>query len=356
MMRGLDENLSSGVRLSVWSQWYVGPRTCASWFLPSVHTLSQRRVWACLLILSLTVLMLLIQCGQLHSHHQCCPNKINEAPNAHVYFKEDFNIRYRHTKRRLPGCLIIGVRKGGTRALLEFLNLHPSIQAEKREMHFFDHDENYALGIDWYRKHMPFSFPDQITIEKTPAYFVSEVAPQRVYSMNESILLIIVVREPTERAISDYMQIHSNRLRKKKPHESFEELAIDETTGDVRESYNAIRRSLYHKHMERWLKWFPLSNFHFVVGENLVKDPMSELAKVEKFLGIEHKLTDEYFYYNKTRGFYCMHKETHEKCLARSKGRKHPDVDPIIVGKLHRFFRPHNQILYDLINRDFGWP
>jgi len=57
-------------------------------------------------------------------------------------------------ERRLPQCLIIGVRKGGTRALLEFLNLHPDVQAERREVHFFDNDNRYRRGIEWYRRQM----------------------------------------------------------------------------------------------------------------------------------------------------------------------------------------------------------
>ena len=56
--------------------------------------------------------------------------------------------------RRLPQCLIVGVRKGGTRALLEFLNLHPDVQAERREVHFFDNDNRYRRGLDWYRRQM----------------------------------------------------------------------------------------------------------------------------------------------------------------------------------------------------------
>ena len=346
-MNNPDEE--EGCRIRLWP----APWGVEAW-LPSLQLFTKRRLVGCLAVVTVTILMLLFQCIELHRHHQCCRAEPEEHINADLVYRQ--HIRYRHTKRRLPSCLIIGVRKGGTRALLEFLNLHPSIQAEKREMHFFDNDNNFALGLDWYRKQMPFSFADQITIEKTPAYFVSEKAPERIYAMNASVRLILVIREPTQRAISDYMQIHSNRLMKNKPHESFEELVINEETGDVRKSYNAVRRSMYHKHMERWLKWFPLSNFHFVVGENLVADPLTELAKVEKFLSIEHKLTEDYFYYNKTRGFFCIHKESHEKCLARSKGRKHPKVDPIIIGKLHDFFRPHNQIFYDLINRDFGWP
>lgn len=51
--------------------------------------------------------------------------------------------------RRLPHALIIGVKKGGTRALLEFLRLHPDIRALGTEPHFFD--RHYARGLTWYR-------------------------------------------------------------------------------------------------------------------------------------------------------------------------------------------------------------
>lgn len=61
-------------------------------------------------------------------------------------------------------CLIIGVRKCGTRALLEMLNLHPRIQKAAGEVHFFDRDENYIKGLNWYKNKMPNTFKGQITI------------------------------------------------------------------------------------------------------------------------------------------------------------------------------------------------
>jgi len=70
-------------------------------------------------------------------------------------------------------AIIIGVRKGGTRALLEMLFLHKSVQKANGEVHFFDRDDNYERGLDWYRRRMPYSFPNQITIEKSPSYFVT---------------------------------------------------------------------------------------------------------------------------------------------------------------------------------------
>lgn len=50
---------------------------------------------------------------------------------------------------RLPDAIIIGVKKGGTRALLEFLKVHPDIRAPGPEIHFFD--RHYHKGLDWYR-------------------------------------------------------------------------------------------------------------------------------------------------------------------------------------------------------------
>jgi len=51
--------------------------------------------------------------------------------------------------RRLPQAIIIGVKKGGTRALLEFLRIHPDVRAPGPEVHFFD--RHYDRELDWYR-------------------------------------------------------------------------------------------------------------------------------------------------------------------------------------------------------------
>ncbi|KAK2097695.1 Heparan sulfate glucosamine 3-O-sulfotransferase 2 [Saguinus oedipus] len=50
--------------------------------------------------------------------------------------------------KRLPQALIVGVKKGGTRAVLEFIRVHPDVRALGTEPHFFD--RNYGRGLDWY--------------------------------------------------------------------------------------------------------------------------------------------------------------------------------------------------------------
>lgn len=120
-----------------------------------------------------------------------------------------------HFERRLPQCIIIGVRKAGTRAVLEYLTLNDQIKKADNEVHFFDNDERYAFGLDYYRNQMPLTASGQIiTIEKSPAYFVTATVPERIKAMNASIKLILIIRDPVIRLISDYTQLLHNKLLK----------------------------------------------------------------------------------------------------------------------------------------------
>ncbi|XP_018803958.1 PREDICTED: uncharacterized protein LOC108978254 [Bactrocera latifrons] len=379
-------------------------------------------------------------------------------------------VHFPKTSRRLPQALIIGVRKCGTRALLEMLYLHPRIQKAGGEVHFFDRDENYMKGLEWYRKKMPHSFRGQITIEKSPSYFVSPEVPERVRAMNASIKLLLIVREPVTRAISDYTQLRShaatatlpladgpaaappspatakysansyqrrrgraidaagsgygpgagytNQQLRASQHialygktsksyvaapvydnaiggggggdegggaarnritesahttaptpgsaaaaaaaaqiasKSFEELAIF-PNGTVNESYRPLTISLYHLHLHRWLEVFPREQLLVVNGDRLIEDPVSQLKRIETFLGIEHRVTNSHFYFNETKGFYCLRYDSGDRCLRETKGRKHPHVDPVVVSKLRKFFAEHNQRFYELVGEDLGWP
>ncbi|XP_075168045.1 heparan sulfate 3-O sulfotransferase-A isoform X2 [Haematobia irritans] len=400
------------------------------------------------------------------------------SPNQQISHPMVFpsnRVHFPKTSRRLPQALIIGIRKCGTRALLEMLYLHPRIQKAGGEVHFFDRDENYMKGLEWYRKKMPHSFRGQITIEKSPSYFVSPEVPERVRAMNASIKLLLIVREPVTRAISDYTQLrshaatatlplanavneyqqqqqqqsqqHSQPQQSNSPaassssqnsgkisthsmlysklnagysssqtydnfigggggpgsggggrigagggyvygsgaggikansnskirqydgtttpspslaaaqilSKSFEELAIF-PNGTVNESYRPLTISMYHLHLHRWLEVFPREQILIVNGDRLIDDPVSQLKKIETFLGIEHRITSNHFYFNETKGFYCLRYDSGDRCLRETKGRKHPHVDPVVISKLRKFFAEHNQRFYELVGEDLGWP
>lgn len=122
-------------------------------------------------------------------------------------------------------------------------------------MHFFDDDKHYNNGIEWYRQRMPFTAEHNVVIEKTPAYYVTESVPERIYAMNASIKIILIVRDPVTRLISDYAQLASNRLKKDRRIETFEETVLY-PNGQVNASYKAIRISMFAVFFSRWIKVF----------------------------------------------------------------------------------------------------
>ncbi|XP_030018870.1 heparan sulfate glucosamine 3-O-sulfotransferase 3A1-like [Sphaeramia orbicularis] len=255
--------------------------------------------------------------------------------------------------KKLPQALIIGVKKGGTRALLEFLRVHPDIRAVGAEPHFFD--RNYDNGLEWYRDLMPKTLEGQITMEKTPSYFVTREAPARISAMSRDTKLIVVVRDPVTRAISDYTQT----LSKKPDIPSFESLTFkNRTTGLIDTSWSAIQIGIYAKHLDNWLQYFPMDQILFVSGERLISDPAGELGRVQDFLGLKRIITDKHFYFNQTKGFPCLKKaegSSKPHCLGKTKGRTHPNIDPEVVQRLRDFYRPFNMKFYQMTGRIFGW-
>ncbi|KAL4708696.1 hypothetical protein ACJJTC_017375 [Scirpophaga incertulas] len=263
--------------------------------------------------------------------------------------------------KKLPDALIIGVKKCGTRALLEFLRLHPDVRAAGSEVHFFD--KFYHKGFEWYREKMPPTVEGQITMEKTPSYWVTRSAPKRVYAMNPTVKLLAVVRDPVTRAISDYTQSASKRPSLPR----FEDLALENSSlgwGSAGRSVVAarwppVRLGLYARAFRRWLRRFPRSHLLVISGERLVGDPAAEMARVQAFLGLKQIITEKHFYFNSTKGFPCLLKSESRPtphCLGKTKGRNHPHIDPVAIERLKDFYRPFNEKFYQLTGTNFGWP
>ena len=88
------------------------------------------------------------------------------------------------------------------------------------------------------------------------------------------------------------------------------------------------------------------------------------LITVEKFLNLTSEITENNFFFNASKKFYCAREVrtrgvwqcTREKCLSKAKGRPKPPISQGTIERLAAFFTPHNKMFYDLVNRDFGWP
>jgi len=231
----------------------------------------------------------------------------------------------------------------------------------------------YIVALFACRRMMPLTTEHQLTIEKTPSYFVTTNAAERVYQMSPDVRLIVVLRDPVSRALSDYAQASA----KKPGLPRFERLAFrtaaddngrvfgfrvgNQTYGEVNSTWRALQIGLYDVHLRRWTKHFRRDRIHFVSGERLVSDPASTVAEVQRFLGLRPAITGLNFRSSAFKpGFPCLvrNPETTKsvvRCLGKTKGRRHPDVDERAVERLREFFRPHNEKLYRMTGVDFEW-
>ncbi|CAI5443568.1 unnamed protein product [Caenorhabditis angaria] len=276
-------------------------------------------------------------------------------------FRVYFPHRVRTFRKPHPDALIIGVRKGGTRALLEALNLHEAVRIVRKETHFFD--ANYTLGTGWYAEQMPqVDAEEQIIIEKTPGYFTSKNAPKRVHQLNPKMKIILIVRHPVFRTISDFTQVYYNKLEQNKtlPILSIESFKIDEKSGKevINLDYKPVSNSLYDVHFENWLKYFDLSQMHIVNGDVFRANPLNELRRLETFLQLPRQIQASQLHFDRKKGFFCfenLKKSSKIHCLGQSKGRKHREVSEKTQKKLADFFRFHNFQFFRLVNRTFSW-
>ena len=261
-------------------------------------------------------------------------------------------------RQRFPQAMIIGVGKAGTKALKVMLDLHPQIVTTPKEVHFFDHTENFAKGLQWYLHQMPATKPDEVTIEKTPE-FANTCSPERIHYFFPHVKLILVVRDPIDRAVSQYLQ----QFLKNVVNITFEEKVLTRS-GELDTQYIAINQSLYDYHLKRWLQYFSLEQMHIVHGDKISKDnPTRQLVKVAKFLNLQPYFKEEMFFFNKTKGFYCWKQPNPRKpsaaevptCLGGGKGRQHPTISEAVLEKMRVLYKPHMQEFYKLIGQEFGW-
>ena len=259
--------------------------------------------------------------------------------------------------KRMPNCIMIGVEKAGTFALLTFLSAHPQVvrNTSYTEVYFFD--RYYDKGLDWYREKMPYSLPGQVVFEKTPSYFIRSEVPARILRTIPDIRLLLIVRNPVKRSISDYVmqkEIHHGVLK------DFEKFVLH-PSGQFEPASPFIQHSLYDFYLQRWLKYFSMDQIHVIDGDAFSSNPLEELKSIEKFLALDSFFTKDMFVFNTTKQFYCLKTMNPERgniitdCLKESKGRKHPKFSPLVIKKMKSFFRPHNEHFYNMTGQHFNW-
>ncbi|VDO83488.1 unnamed protein product [Heligmosomoides polygyrus] len=191
---------------------------------------------------------------------------------------------------------------------------------------------------------MPLTTRDQLTIEKSPAYFHSKMAAERIRALNPAMKIIIVVRDPVMRAISDYTQASSKR-KALGVMPTFEDMAVGQCAPWLKTNCSSKVGgvNILKSFVFRWLDNFPMEQIHIVDGERLVTQPALEVSRTERFLGLEPVVKPEHFGVDPVKRFPCVRRpDASLHCLGKTKGRKHPHVRDDVIRRLRRFYEPEN--------------
>ena len=275
------------------------------------------------------------------------PQVINDLDGRALQATDDL-------KRRAPQAILIGAAKSGTYALMAFLDMHPYIVAKAGDLPYFD--KNFEKGTNWFRDKMPLSHSNQITMSKFASYFFQEEVPERIYSYNSSVKLLLIIRDPIDRALSNYAQgVIVARIKKLKK-VSFEEQVTMEGSNEINMTNKNIIRGLYAKYLPMWLKRFPRNQLHIIDGDMLIKSPYQELHQVEQFLGIPTYFDQKMFNYSEKKKFYCrVDEQGKDNCMKGTKGRKHIEISDDLRRRLTDCFRESTQQLKHITGQTFSW-
>ena len=105
----------------------------------------------------------------------------------------------------LPNFIIAGAEKSGTSSLLFYMSEHEDIfTPAKKEIHFFDDGDNFNEGIDWYKQWFTGWSGEKAIGECTPIYMYFPECAQRIHDVYPEMKLIFILRNPVDRAYSNY--------------------------------------------------------------------------------------------------------------------------------------------------------
>ncbi|WP_426170210.1 sulfotransferase [Sandarakinorhabdus sp. DWP1-3-1] len=186
------------------------------------------------------------------------------------------------TPRRLPDFLIIGAAKAATTWIVHQLQQHPDVFLPGPEPHYFS--SAFDLGPDWYAAWFAAAGRGQLVGEKSADYLAHPEAPARIAAMLPDVKLVVQLRNPIERAYSDYCMFYRRGMVDKPP-ESY--LRHDATLPRFLED------GLYHRHLARWLEVFPRDRIALILHEDIRAQPETVIAMVSRHLGIAPRIAEQ---------------------------------------------------------------
>lgn len=267
-----------------------------------------------------------------------------------IYNKINKVGKYKYSLGTLPDFMIIGMQKCGTTSLYNALIQHPDIYAPvKKDTHYFDFYYS-SKTLSWYRGFFPskiFKFfiikllqKPFLTCEVSSSYmYYHKTLPKRIKKDLPNIKLIAILRDPVDRAYSNY-----HHLKKRgKESLSFEEAITKEQErieqGDITEQKTFdlayIDKGFYYTQLQSWFSIFGERNILVIQSESFYNEPEKTMREIYTFLNISTP-SNTYFPQLAKGGYkQTMNKKTEKELISK--------------------FNDENKKLYKLIKKTFNW-
>ena len=189
--------------------------------------------------------------------------------------------------------IVPGAQKSGTTALHYFLKKHPKIALpDRQEMHFFDDEEIFSrppVDYELLHRHFPRLGRGLTPGEITPSYLYWKPALQRIQEYNPRIKLIILLRNPVDRAFAHWnMQRFKNResleflaALKEEPRRTAQTLSVQSRR------FSYLGRGFYSAQLEGAFNLFPRDQVKVIRFEDFRDRKQSTLDAIFDFLGVK---------------------------------------------------------------------
>jgi hypothetical protein len=188
--------------------------------------------------------------------------------------------------------LIVGAQKAGTSALVEYLREVPALQLPAiKEAHFFDEEERIDWAApDYAAYHAMFEEDGRLWGEATPIYLYWPPALARIRAYNPACKLILILRDPVERAWSHW-QMEYAKGKETEPfawciREGRARMAGAEPWPGFHRVQSYVERGFYGRQLARLLALFPREQLLILESRALAADPDAVIARICAFLGI----------------------------------------------------------------------
>lgn len=193
-------------------------------------------------------------------------------------------------KQKNIDFLVVGVQKSGTSALDSYLREHSEIEmAYKKEVHFFDNEDNFKGIVNYDSYHKNFSSDySKVRGECTPVYMYWSPSMSRIFEYNPQLKIIAALRNPIERAFS-----HWNMARNRNADTATFSTAIRQESARCQHAlpfqhraFSYTDRGFYSEQVSRIWQFFPKEQTLFIKHEKLKNRPDQVLEGISDFLDV----------------------------------------------------------------------